>query len=1311
MQPEQVDVSKAGRKAGSAFKDDSFHNYMARKIELQRQQFGVVDLPPPLPQCPPSPPSKASSPPKAKSILKSPLSLQTNNHKVRFSEPDLPRIRLNESHSDTSDVGSIIQKLERRHGKLKHKRRRKSTNRKHRKRNRTLLTLIEEDSMHQEIGNCSVPTPEERLPTHEAKSKPCHEGDDVPTSTRSLIPMNQESAECLGHVEDAESGLFPLDDCPQEESEDGRKTPHSLITPTSPASIRMARPDLFFYGVVIKVNGYTDPDNETLKRMVCSQLEADLSSSPDHFVFYSLLLLPASKIQRYGGQFECYETQRVTHIVAENLSTAKANIFKKQRNPIPVVSPRWIVDSITQQSLLPYGKYLIDEVRELGQQQGIKELFGAAKKPSCFKTGTAAKPSNPTDSVQKISKSPKQELGGEVESKSSCNKETDKTDIEGAQLVSRPIVSNDQRREDSLLGTEGDYDDPTRNNLPLQPGIKTNDKLINGRIRTVGTDPNFLNSYFNSSRLSFIGSYKQRAANLPSSCRAPRKAAGHLDRYVFHVDMDCFFASVALRRFPEYKDRPVVISHHGKKKGETHSIESNYEISNKSTSECATCNYKAREFGIKKGMFLGRAKELCKDLVILNYDFEGYQEVSEQVSEILHRVAGQNFGSVENVSCDESYIELMLENQEQAATVAENIRMEILKTTNCTASVGVAANKFLAKLGTDKCKPNGSFVVEDHRSLLVNLKLRDLPGVGWRSEPKLVSAGLRTVSDIWDLGPNGTSVLRQILGPANGEKISKYCQGKDDRPVEPARRKTIGAECNYGVRFDGPYGIDHFMQCLADEVQKRMENVGVRGRHVTLKVKQRKKGAKNPPKFLGHGSCHNLSRSTEVPGSAATCNAKLISRVGMNLFNELGIPVDDVRGMGIVISKLSEGTQSSHTELTNWLSSSKKKARPAARRVVPESYDAQMDESAIEQDDPLTEDQSKSALAINKHQVDSVIDIEDDEVEVKNPSTEFDVKHIQCCSTEDDSRASLTRNEAFTQIALPPLSQIRMSQVEELPIDLQRQIRSRIEEHVNDVARQSTNEEVIQIDDQEPQHMRDGSFPTSHFCQRDDPRTHRFRQTDVKQMFKLAEVEAGTMLSGVSLDVLNQLPMELKLQIMNGDYGEFSDFAKANKLSMMKDSNLKHSIGHRMRGETTSLPQGNSGTNRNMTIAEDRESAASTSNAPPENVRDHSAARNVVKQPPANLYEEDVLPLKLFLDENSSTDPEAVRLVTTFLTICIQEGRSKDMVTLVRTIRKRGDGWSDESVLSQILQSLDNEYLQLHGARLDRNWAMGTKRI
>lgn len=339
----------------------------------------------------------------------------------------------------------------------------------------------------------------------------------------------------------------------------------------------------------------------------------------------------------------------------------------------------------------------------------------------------------------------------------------------------------------------------------------SDNRFIDGQLRTVGTDPNFLESFFNSSRLSFIGSYKQRVRQNPSRNNVIGKPERGR-RYVFHVDMDCFFAAVVLRNYPQHHGKPVAISHCGENARSGISRRAGEGgVSRNSTSECATCNYEARKFGVRKGMFLGRAKELCPELIVLHYDFEGYEEVSEQVADILYQYAGEFGGCVEQVSCDESYMEIWIDDcaddERIAMELATAIRKEISQKTQCTATIGVASNKLLAKLATDRVKPDGFMLASDYRDLLGPLYLRDLYGIGYRLEKKLADDGLTSVRDIWDLGDAARGVLTKILGSSLGKRVYDYCHGRDDRSVKPAERKTIGAE----VRL---MNLDAFPSCL-----------------------------------------------------------------------------------------------------------------------------------------------------------------------------------------------------------------------------------------------------------------------------------------------------------------------------------------------------------------------------------------------------------------------------------------------------------------------------------------------------------------
>lgn len=687
MEPEAVNLKKAGRDAQKAFQEDSFHNYMARKIDMQRQQFGLLLPPAPLEI------HKSPGEPKAK--------------KIRFASEtdDAQPSSKKRTRSKKFGVSAVLKRLKRRHGK----------SRKPEKR-------------------CDVALQGEGEASHGEHQQPRA----APQHSTSRLDTNSEE-----------------------------KDPVKSPSVTSPGrSILKHRPDLFFTGVVVLVNGFTNPDTETLQRL----------------------------LHKHGGDLEKYETSRVTHIIAERLSTAKANMYKRQRRPRLVCKPGWIVESVQAGKLLLASDYLINEVKD-DSAIGIKSVASFFPKGGhvdvvssqfvdmdCGDAGV-----DPNDLV-------------------ACAdpEDADEPDL-SQECVDDVVVGVEHAlpNEDTTVSKVTTH--VTENHSSYRKEVTTKspaiDRYVNGRVRTVGTDPNFLDSFFAASRLSFIGSYKQRARQSPT--KNALKGNSSSKRFVFHVDMDCFFASVVLRKYPEYRDKPVAISHHGEKKGESAS-NAVRDVPKDSSSECATCNYEARKYGVEKGMYLGRAKALCPDLIVLPYDFEGYEEVSEAVSDILDRHASENAGYVEHVSCDEAYVEFHLHDKDGkspaflAAELAETIRNEIFDVTQCTATVGVATNKLLAKLATDHVKPNKSYVVDNFTDLLKSMQLRELHGIGYHMERKLEEEELITVQDVWDLGNRGEAELCRILGTRLGKKIYGFCRGEDDRLVQPAERKTIGAEVSGG---------------------------------------------------------------------------------------------------------------------------------------------------------------------------------------------------------------------------------------------------------------------------------------------------------------------------------------------------------------------------------------------------------------------------------------------------------------------------------------------------------------------------------
>jgi len=489
---------------------------------------------------------------------------------------------------------------------------------------------------------------------------------------------------------------------PQQQQEEDSPPSEPIVSPTR-------RPDLFFYGVVCLINGYTNPDAETLQRL----------------------------LQKHGGDVERYETMRVTHILASQLSAAKARMYREQqKRHLWICKPAWVTDSVQHFRRLPEAPYVLESVRKVADNPLLEQF---------------------------------------LEPKSNVNKAIEKKE----QSPTLPAVAKEAESSPSV----------TKKAPP--PPVSKPTTIASGAVRTTGTDPDFLDSFFRSSRLSFIGSFQQRGKRQRQTRPTGLSQDVRLQRYVLHVDMDCFFASVVLRNYPQHRKAPVAIAHND-----------DISSSKQSTSECATCNYQARKFGIRKGMFLGRAKKLCPELVVLKYDFEGYQQVSGMVDDILQRCAQEYQGVVEKVSCDESFLEIFVPMTNDCVqvvqTIAERIRQDIVDATECTATIGVAHNKFLSKLASDQVKPNQSLVVEDYKELLKGLNLRDLHGIGYRSEPKLQENGLTTVQDVMGLGSSAESELVRVLGPGLGSKIFQFCNGIDERPVQPAERKTIGAEVSVG---------------------------------------------------------------------------------------------------------------------------------------------------------------------------------------------------------------------------------------------------------------------------------------------------------------------------------------------------------------------------------------------------------------------------------------------------------------------------------------------------------------------------------
>jgi DNA polymerase-4 len=275
-------------------------------------------------------------------------------------------------------------------------------------------------------------------------------------------------------------------------------------------------------------------------------------------------------------------------------------------------------------------------------------------------------------------------------------------------------------------------------------------------------------------------------------------------RKIIHVDMDAFYVSVEIRDNPELASHPVAVGGKTANRG-----------------VLTTCNYIAREFGVRSAMPAAVALRKCPKLLIVPGRMQVYQEVSARIREIFSRYTP----IIEPLSLDEAYLDVTeCELFHGSATlIAHDIRKTIENELNLTASAGIAPIKFVAKIASDMNKPNGQYVVTpselDH--FIEHLPLNKIPGVGKVTFEKLQQLGLSTGADIRALRE---SELVEKFGKF-GRSLWQKCQGRDFRPVETSRvRKSVGVERTFNVDQVCEADLAEYMvQKLMPELSKRAD--------------------------------------------------------------------------------------------------------------------------------------------------------------------------------------------------------------------------------------------------------------------------------------------------------------------------------------------------------------------------------------------------------------------------------------------------------------------------------------------------------
>ncbi|MDX2021740.1 MAG: DNA polymerase IV [Deltaproteobacteria bacterium] len=347
-------------------------------------------------------------------------------------------------------------------------------------------------------------------------------------------------------------------------------------------------------------------------------------------------------------------------------------------------------------------------------------------------------------------------------------------------------------------------------------------------------------------------------------------------RTILHVDLDAFYASVEVRDNPSLAGKPVVVGGHARR------------------GVVCAASYEARRFGVRSAMPMVQALKLCPHAVVLAPRMSHYAEISAAFFAIL----GHHSPLVEGLSLDEAFLDCtgMRSLMGDGATIARLIKAEVRARLGLVASVGVAPNKFLAKIGSDLRKPDGLVVVEPDaiESFLHPLPVSRLWGVGKVTEGALRSFGIATIGDVTQIP---VDFLAARLGRGVAVHLATLASGLDERPVVPDREAvSISHEDTFEHDERSLERLSEIVLPQADRVAARLRSHGLRARVVVLKVK--------------YGNHKLVSRRRTL--SLATADGDVIGKTAAALLQNvpgistLGVRLTGVGAAGLQLAKASE---------------------------------------------------------------------------------------------------------------------------------------------------------------------------------------------------------------------------------------------------------------------------------------------------------------------------------------------------------------------------------------------------------------------
>jgi len=287
-------------------------------------------------------------------------------------------------------------------------------------------------------------------------------------------------------------------------------------------------------------------------------------------------------------------------------------------------------------------------------------------------------------------------------------------------------------------------------------------------------------------------------------------------RAILHIDMDAFYASVEQRDNPQLRGQPVIVGCTGRRGG------------------VAAASYEARKYGVRSAMPVARARRLCPDGMYVRPRMAEYRAASKKVFAVFHDYTPE----VEALSLDEAFLDVTASQKlhGNAIKIGRQIKRDILERTALVASVGLAPNKFIAKLASDHDKPDGFCVVrrEQIGAFLNPLPVKRIWGIGKKSLPGLSEAGIHTIAD---LRRADLARLQPLLGN-RADHLQRLARGEDNRPVVASREdKSISSEITVEDDLLSLEQCEQVLRRLCDQLGARVRSKSKAGRTLTLKLR------------------------------------------------------------------------------------------------------------------------------------------------------------------------------------------------------------------------------------------------------------------------------------------------------------------------------------------------------------------------------------------------------------------------------------------------------------------------------------------